>query len=628
MDSCATRVFNARNYFDPANPEPPGFQGKPKYQTPLYRRLDFGGTLSGPVFIPHVYHPATPKTFFFFSEEVRREKTPVDYHQAVPTMAERSGDFSDVCPAPVPNGSTTFNPSQQFPDCPQGLGGGNAPGFFNIGRTVPVNYTSSAILNSGLIPQPNAVSGCNSTNPSPLPHCYVGSVSPATHWREELFRIDHDLTEHERLSFRYVHDAWDTVTLVPQWGVVHNSFPTVQNQLTGPGLDMVVSLAQTLPHDFINLFSAGYVVQHITLEPQPGPGVASLSRPEVLNNPALTGGMTVPGSPQCALFTAPTNSTPSNITECPMGYIFNNGYGGNGPPGLLPGLDFQGNNGAYGGHGFAADTGYAPWNQSNPAFTLRDDASKTIGRHTLQWGFWGAYAQQNALSGVTGANSGDLQGLLTFSNQQSIHTSGNAFADFLFGPGFVNNANANDAISTAGIKSYTQDSGQGKYYNRSKTADLYLQDDFRVTSNFTVNAGLRVSLFGAWYNPNDTAYNWRPEAFNSSLGASIYIDPTNGYLVNKIGGSPVSLGKRTGPYSLDGANALDPIITNGLVQCGANGVPDSCMSNPVFHPSPRVGFSWDPWHDGKTAIRAGYGLFWDMAQAMKRTWALWAVARR
>ncbi len=114
-----------------------------------------------------------------------------------------------------------------------------------------------------------------------------------------------------------------------------------------------------------------------------------------------------------------------------MGYIFNNGFGGN----KMPGLIFQGTNGAYGGHGFAVDTGYAPWNQANPTFTLRDDASKKIGKHNLQFGWQGTYAQQNEVSAVSGADSGDLQGLLTFSNQQSRYTSGNAFADFLYGPG-------------------------------------------------------------------------------------------------------------------------------------------------------------------------------------------------
>jgi hypothetical protein len=588
-------MFNARNYFDQPDPEPPGYQGRPMYRTPLYRRLDFGGTIGGPLFIPHLYERDKSKTFFFFSEEIRREKTPVDYNQAVPTMAERSGDFSDVCPALTPGGPTSFNPSS-YPDCPQGVAEG--PNSYDIGRHVAVDYTTGAILNSGLIPAPNAASGCNSTTPSPLAHCYVGSVSPPTHWREELFRIDHDLTNHERLSFRYVHDSWDTVTLAPQWGVVHNSFPTVENQLNGPGLNMALILAQSLPHGFTNLISVNYAVEHISLFPQPGSGVASLNRLSypAIDNPALTGGTTIPGAPQCALFPPPNgNDSPAQgITECPMGYIFNNGYGGN----KLPGLVFQGNNGAYGGHGFAADTGYAPWNQANPTFTVRDDASKIVGKHTLQWGFWGSFVQQNELSGVTGANSGDLQGLLTYSNEQSTHTTGNAFADFLAGSGFLDSNLSIGETIAGGIKSFTQDSGQAKYYTRNKTADFYLQDDWRVLPHLTINVGLRASLFGAWYNPKGTAYNWRPEAFNPSLGSSISLDPNLGYLLYKIGGSAVPLNQ----------NNLAPVITNGLTKCGGSG---SCMTNSLFHPSPRVGFSWDPWGDGKTAIHGGYGLFWE-----------------
>jgi hypothetical protein len=597
-------MFNARNYFDQPDPTPVGFTGRPHYRTPLYRRIDAGATIGGPLFIPHIYNDKKNKTFFFFSEEIRREKTPVDYNQAVPTMAERAGNFSDVCPTLSPTSSPVLNPSA-FPDCPQAPALG-AVGGVSPGRTVTVNYTSAAILNSGLIPAPNASSGCNSTNPSPLAHCYVGSVSPPTHWREELFRIDHNLTNTQRLSFRYIHDSWDTVTLAPQWGVVQNSFPTVENQLNGPGLNMAVTLAQSLPHGFANLLSASYEVEHISLAPQPGVGVASINRPPILDDPGSLGGMPVSGSTLCSQVSAPSGAfTPATLTQCPMGFIFANGFGGN----KLPGLSFQGNNGAYGGHGFAADTGYAPWSQSNPTFDLRDDVSKTIGKHTLQFGFEGTFVQQNELSGVTGANSGDLQGLLTFSNQQSIYTSGNAFADFLAGPGFTTGAlsQTSGVDSIGAIKSYTQDSGQKRYYNRYKIAELYLQDDWRATPRLTVNVGFRGSLFGAWYNPKDTAYNWRPEAFNPSLGNSIYIDPINGYLAGKNSGSPIPL-SRSGPYSL---SSLGPIITNGLVQCGANGLPDSCMTNTLFHPSPRVGFSWDPWGNGKTAIRAGYGLFWE-----------------
>ncbi len=261
-------ILNARNYFDQPNAEPLGYMGKLKYRTPLYRRLDFGGTIGGPLFIPHVYDKAKSKTVFFFSEEIRREKTPVDYNQAVPTMAERGqgtenpgiADFSDVCPAIVLPGGTANSTST--PDCPR------AGGASYLQPIVTQSYISQGILSTGIIPEPNAVSGCNTTNPTPFFRCYVASISPPTHWREELLRLDHTLTNTEVLSFRYIHDSWDTVTLTPQWGIVQNSFPTVENSLSGPGQDMVLKLTQSLPHDFLNTIDASYAVQHIALAPQ------------------------------------------------------------------------------------------------------------------------------------------------------------------------------------------------------------------------------------------------------------------------------------------------------------------------------------------------------------------------
>jgi hypothetical protein len=621
-------MFNARNYFDA-----PG-------RTPLYRRQDYGGTIGGPLYIPNHFNTKKDNTFFFFSEELRLEKTPVAYNQAVPTVAERNGDFTDLCPAAASNGKSYNLPlgqGSQYPDCPLTAFAGaysanNQPLYPGVPNGhVNLNYDALAMLSTNIIPMPNSDFGCNSTNLTPNAHCYTASVSPPTYWREELFRIDHNLSQTEQISFRYAHDAWNTTTLTPQWGIVKNSFPTVENKLVGPGLDLVLNLNQTLPHAFFNRITLAYSVSHISLTPQAGPGVTSLARPAILddasagnvnssNNPYAISATNNGASCNLGLGSVVTGGAPTppgasqpvqTLTECPMGYIFNNGFGGK-----MPGLIFQGNNGAYGGHGFSADTGYAPWAMANPTYLIRDDVSKAIGKHTLQFGIEATLTQQNELSAVSGANSGDVQGLLTFSNQQSKNTSNNAFADFLAGPGLaplIANATGNGLVQEPGgtetaIKNFTQDSGQGRYYNRYKLAELYLQDDWRVTSRLTVNAGFRASLFGAWYNAKGTAYNWEPQAYNQSVGASIHVDNTNGFLASNLTGNPIPLTTSSGPYSL---STLSAPVVNGLVQCGVNGVPKSCMQNHLFNPAPRVGLAWDPFGGGRTSIRAGYGLFWE-----------------
>src|SRR5215467_1964851 len=250
--------FNSRNFFDQTD------------KAPLYRRNDFGFTLGGPVFIPGRYNTSKQKTFFFFSQEFRYEKTPVAYNQAVPSNAERSGDFSDVCPADKTAGLLAAD-KPLYPDCPVfGFNSNNnsyVRGSYNgtisgvATDQVAIDPTSQALLNTGLLPAPNSVGGCNSPVSSPSnPACYVASVSPSTRWIESLARIDHNLTSKQILSLRFIHDSWNTDVLTPQWGLVQNSFPTVQNHIDGPGLSAIASLTSALPRGFANRMSFSYVV--------------------------------------------------------------------------------------------------------------------------------------------------------------------------------------------------------------------------------------------------------------------------------------------------------------------------------------------------------------------------------
>ena len=609
-DFVRNEAFNSRNFFD--------FTSK----APLYRRQDFGGTIGGPLFVPHLFNTRKDKIFFFFSEEVRLEKSPVDYNQAVPGLKERGliltpqgiqqnlatstltgaltqvFDFSDVCPLPaqVPNG--VFS-RQQYPDCPGILESNgwnvlpNSLGLPNallsagdIGKPV-ADKNAITILNANLIPLPNSATGCNFTlplgtllDPSDPFRCYVASVSPSTYWREELFRIDQEINPKIRVSFRYIHDAWDTTVLAPQWSYLSTTnpsaatFPTVQNRFVGPGLNLVARVTQTISPTLLNVVDLSYTNATITLTDQNGPGGARFQRDPTLNQPLVVD-PAYPGQCNPIISVQPPIDHGTPTPECGMGYLFDNGYGGK-----MPGVAILGTNAAYGGRGLAFDPSYMPWGHTNPTYAIRDDIGKSFGKHTLQMGVQYIFSERNQTNNAIGAASGDLQGLLTFSNL--AQSSGNAFEDFLAG----------------NIQNFTQDSAQSRYYQRYQTAEPYIQDDWKFRDRLTINLGLRLSIFGTYHEKNHHAWNWESSAFN---GTAFGVDPTYGELL--YNGAPLTL---------DSFQSDPGVVSSlGLVQCGAGHTPAGCMSGHLFNWAPRIGFAWDPKGDGKTSVRAGYGVFYE-----------------
>jgi carboxypeptidase family protein len=494
---------------------------------PSYKKHDYGYTIGGPVYIPHHYNADKKKTFFFFSEEWRKEKNPSTSLHNVPSDLERTGDFTILC---------THDPD----DCPSGP------------AVITPSPVGQALL--ALIPHANTTNGtfdCKTCDGSPIP-AVRQTVSLPTTWREELFRIDHKLTEKYQLTFRYIHDSWKTTTPNALWGNGSN-FEDIQTAFVGPGTSFVARLNANITPTLLNEFVASYTADHIFLT--------------AINNPALPSGFT---SEMGTLF--PSQSVP---------------FGDK-----LPAISLGGNT-AYGGC-LTADTGYFPWNNANPTYTYRDNLTKIAGKHTLTMGAYLAFAQKNE------DNSPYVQGILSFDTGSSV-TTGNSFADLLLG----NIARYQQSLQT--IKYYNRYKIVEPYFQddwrmtKRLTLNLGMRLSFFGTYRERYQRAFNFDPITAAKNaanqPTVDDGNGDATGFAGAL-----VPATQG---GNASGNPfygiVQCGGRGGTFP-------EPGFPNATVGPSSNA---GCLKGHLFNPAPRIGFAFDPKGDGKMAIRGGYGIFFE-----------------
>jgi hypothetical protein len=224
---------------------------------------------------------------------------------------------------------------------------------------------------------------------------------------------------------------------------------------------------------------------------------------------------------------------------------------------------------------------------------LTDSVSITKGSHTLKLGYF-----------LSRGRNGD--GL----NGYAVYMGNFSFARDVNNPLDTNYAYSN--ALTGNFDSYTESSSGPRMRGQLWMTAGFVQDTWKVNRKLTFNLGLRLNWHNWWTQQDRTgAADFALGAYNRSNAPLLYqpvstpqgrqgINPVTGQIVPAV---------YIGAFVPSTGN-----MTNGMVTEGTSGYPRSFRYNNGLLPEPRIGFAYDPFGNGKTAIRASFGTFHQMEE--------------
>jgi hypothetical protein len=526
-----------------------------------YHQNQLGGTLGGPVVIPHVYN-GKDKTFFFVDAQITRIHEADVSVDSVPSTTEvasgftnmqdlitdQSGTRTDALGRTLPLG-TVFNPATTRlvtagqVDPVTGLTAtttGYVRDPFYEGSLVGVtNFTSAAqeaklnILPADRL-DPNAIKLLSlypAAQSSGIISNYTYPASLINDTNSFDFRFDQNISTRDQLA---VTGDW-----YERYGVQPGAYPGIAGD------------AATYPNSIQDRHGMTYMVSE----------THSFS-PTLMNEVRLGWG----NSPFSYL------SPYGNMKGIPAQYgiqgIPQTADNGGLPPISIGGLTGMG------------EGGYLPVIETSSNWDLMDNVTKVHGAHTIEAGFQGSYIMGYSLDAPYSRGAFCYSGAYT----EVPNTSGGStgLAQLLLAPVL---STVPDGIDDVGGPDSVRASSMG-YQNPVRTyLGAYFQDDWKVARKLTLNLGLRWDRFGAYADRFGAQGNFVPGADGSEA-----------------------------QYLIPERSCHTPVSASFVTLTQQDGISVQCSDNPGLGTvqnglfSPRLGLAYMV--TPKLVVRAGYGLFY------------------
>jgi hypothetical protein len=159
---------------------------------------------------------------------------------------------------------------------------------------------------------------------------------------------------------------------------------------------------------------------------------------------------------------------------------------------------------------------------------------------------------------------------------------------------------------------YTESTNRTQYSPVTPIMEFYVQDSWKVSPRLTFDIGVRFMVGLQQYQANNLASSFVPSLYDPAKAPLLY--------------QPIRSGNSRRAYDPRNPSVLLPEaligqlipgtgdLKNGIKKAGDPGYPRALVDFSGILPAPRLGFSWDVFGDGGTAVRGGFGINYNPRQ--------------